>query len=105
MKKYQEVMASLSSTSASDNPDVDEATMIQNATQALMSTVQSLPELRAQKKKLDNHMNLLYALLNEIKTRALDKYRETGQNLLSGGSRAAVTVHFPQYRKKLHHTV
>jgi hypothetical protein len=58
----------------------------QEATKALMTTVKSLPELRAQKRKLDNHMNLLYALLNAIKARTLDKYHDVGQNILSGAS-------------------
>lgn len=49
-----------------------------------MTTVKSLPELRAQKRKLDNHMNLLYGLLSDIKTRKLDKFHEVGQALLSG---------------------
>jgi hypothetical protein len=87
LKKYQEVMASISKQgmfSGAANPDANEAHMIEEATKQLMTTVKSVPELRAQKKKLDSHMNLLYALLQKIKSRALDKYHEVGQNVLSG---------------------
>lgn len=85
LKKYQEVMTSLTSRSAgSEHPDTDESGMIQEATKALLTTVKSLPELRTQKKKLDNHMNLLYALLHIIKERTLDKFHEVGQQVLSG---------------------
>lgn len=58
--------------------------MIEEATKALMTTVKSVPELRAQKKKLDSHMNLLYTLLQNIKDRTLDKCHELGQRILSG---------------------
>jgi hypothetical protein len=85
LKKYQEVMTSLSKRSFADGAsDVSEADAVQEATKALMTTVKSLPELRAQKRKLDNHMNLLYGLLSDIKTRTLDKFHEIGQSLLSG---------------------
>jgi hypothetical protein len=85
LKKYQEVMISLSKRSfAGGSSDVSEADAVQEATKALMTTVKSLPELRAQKRKLDNHMNLLYGLLSDIKTRTLDKFHEVGQALLSG---------------------
>ena len=59
-------------------------TLLQEATKALMTTVRSLPELRAQKRKLDGHMNMLYALLTAIKARTLDKYHELAQSLLAG---------------------
>lgn len=87
LKKYQEVMASISKQnmfSGDANPDANEASMIEEATKQLMTTVKSVPELRAQKKKLDSHMNLLYALLQKIKSRALDKYNEVGEKVLSG---------------------
>jgi hypothetical protein len=87
LKKYQEVMASITKKSAftgDAHPDANESHLIQEATKALMTTVKSVPELRAQKKKLDNHMNLLYTLLHSIKGRMLDKYHEVGQNILAG---------------------
>lgn len=79
-------MTSLSkrSLSGGDLGDASEAEAVQEATKALMTTVKSLPELRAQKKKLDNHMNLLYGLLNDIKVRTLDRYHDLGQSVLSG---------------------
>jgi hypothetical protein len=91
LKKYQEVMTSLSkrSLSGGDVGDVSEAEAVQEATKALMTTVKSLPELRAQKKKLDNHMNLLYGLLNDIKVRTLDRYHDLGQSVLSGMEQAS----------------
>lgn len=66
------------------HPDTNEAHMIEEATKALMTTVKSVPELRAQKKKLDSHMNLLYTLLQSIKDRTLDKCHELGQSILAG---------------------
>jgi hypothetical protein len=89
LKKYQEVMASITKQntfSGDAHPDANEAHLIEEATKQLMTTVKSVPELRAQKKKLDSHMNLLYALLQKIKARMLDKYHEIGQNVLSGAA-------------------
>ena len=88
LKKYQEVMTSLSKRNFAGDAEASEADAVQEATRALMTTVKSLPELRAQKRKLDNHMNLLYGLLKAIKERTLDKYHELGQALLSGARRA-----------------
>lgn len=87
LKKYQEVMTSITQRNAFSgdaNPDANEAQMIEEATKALMTTVKSVPELRAQKKKLDSHMNLLYTLLQNIKDRTLDKCHELGQSILGG---------------------
>lgn len=77
-------MTSLSKRNFAGDAESSEADAVQEATRALMTTVKSLPELRAQKRKLDNHMNLLYGLLTAIKERTLDKYHELGQSLLSG---------------------
>lgn len=87
LKKYQEVMSSITQRNAFSgdaHPDANEAQMIEEATKALMTTVKSVPELRAQKKKLDSHMNLLYTLLQSIKDRTLDKCHELGQSVLAG---------------------
>ena len=95
LKKYQEVMASISKQnmfSGDANPDANEASMIEEATKQLMTTVKSVPELRAQKKKLDSHMNLLYALLQRIKSRGLNKYHEVGQKVLSGTLLLTITL-------------
>jgi Sec1 family len=90
LKKYQEVMTSLAKRNLApgtgESTEASEAEAVQEATKQLMTTVKSLPELRAQKRKLDSHMNLLYALLNAIKARTLDKYHDVGQSILSGAS-------------------
>lgn len=69
LKKYQEVMISLRKRSfAGGASDGSEVYALQEVTKALMTTVKRLPELRAQKRELDNHMNYLYGLLIDIKT-------------------------------------
>lgn len=62
LKKYQEVMASISKQgqlSGDSSPNASEASMIEEATKQLMATVKSVSELRAQKKKRDSHMNII----------------------------------------------
>lgn len=50
-------------------------------TSNLQETVNQLPELTARKAIIDMHMNVLLALLNELKSKNLDSFFEIEQNL------------------------
>lgn len=53
----------------------------------LQQTVSKLPELTARKNIIDMHMNVLLALLNELKTKGLDSFFEIEQSLSDPKSR------------------
>ncbi|KAG6557209.1 hypothetical protein Mapa_001136 [Marchantia paleacea] len=55
-------------------------------TKHLMSAVNSLPELTERKRMIDKHTNLATSLLGEIKSRHLDNFCSTEEDMLARGS-------------------
>jgi sec1 family domain-containing protein 1 len=75
---------------AASGLDPDEA--MRANTRGLMTAVSSLPELTERKRTLDKHTNLATALLQEIKTRQVDKLYIAEEDLVAGKGDLAGTL-------------
>lgn len=93
LQKYKSAVAAVNrateaAASAGDRLDSSGA-----ADAHLMSAVSSLPELTERKKLIDKHTGMATALLGAIKTRTLDAFCLTEEDILSGrGDKAAVAA-------------
>ncbi|CAM6127509.1 unnamed protein product [Calypogeia fissa] len=64
--------------------DFDDQELLGN-TKHLMSAVNSLPELTERKRTIDKHTNIATALLGEIKSRHLDNFCSSEEDMLTNG--------------------
>ncbi|CCH41634.1 Syntaxin-binding protein 2 [Wickerhamomyces ciferrii] len=84
LKNYKETAAELTkSGGAQSYNDLDG-----KKDDTLQQTVNQLPELTARKTIIDMHMNVLLALLNELKAKGLDSFFEIEQSLSDPKSRS-----------------
>lgn len=83
LKNYKEKAAELTQGHASQNLDDLDG----KPDDRLQQTVNQLPELTARKAVIDMHMNVLLALLNQLKAKGLDNFFEIEQSLNDPKSR------------------
>lgn len=89
LAKYKASVEELNrATGANIDPTADAAGLLASNTKGLMSAVSSLPELTERKRVIDKHTNVATALLNAIKTRALDQYYQFEEDLIRGNAGA-----------------
>ena len=81
LTKYKEEAAAITKkTGVSDLEDLQKDTS--SSAQHLKAAITLLPELRERKALLDMHMNILAAILGEIKNRQLDEYFQIEENVM-----------------------
>jgi hypothetical protein len=85
LAKYKAAVEELNrTTGANIDPSADAAGLLASNTKGLMSAVSSLPQLTERKRVIDKHTNVATALLNAIKSRALDQYYQLEEDLIRG---------------------
>lgn len=86
LQRYKQAVEEINKNTAGGPEEgvFDPEQLMQKNTRSLMSAVSSLPELQEKKKVLDKHTNLATTLLQSIKSRALDQFFNTEEDLLMG---------------------
>eukprot|EP01097_Dermamoeba_algensis_P005802 TRINITY_DN3663_c0_g1_i1.p1 TRINITY_DN3663_c0_g1~~TRINITY_DN3663_c0_g1_i1.p1 ORF type:complete len:642 (-),score=150.36 TRINITY_DN3663_c0_g1_i1:195-2120(-) len=87
LNDYKSKMEEIEKIKASDNSAPEN--VIGNTQRLGKFVVESLPELRARKKKIDLHTNIAHALLERIKKREIDSYFSLEEKILLGLKSAA----------------